>query len=88
MSAKRIPVDLLIVGAGPAGLAAAIAAVGERIAQRGLPQAVAPLVCGFAGYGNVYRGASEIIDPAVAISSSKMMTFFPLTSPTMRSTTA
>lgn len=41
---------------------AAIAAVGERIAQRGLPQAVAPLVCGFAGYGNVYRGASEIID--------------------------
>jgi len=41
---------------------AAVSAVGERIAQEGLPEAIAPLICGFAGYGNVFRGADEIVE--------------------------
>ena len=39
-----------------------IAEVGERIRQRGLPEACRPLVCGFAGYGQVAQGAQEIYD--------------------------
>jgi len=41
---------------------AELAAVGEAIRQDGLPQAVQPLVCGFAGYGQVSKGAQEIYD--------------------------
>ena len=41
---------------------AAVAAVGERIVRQGLPETVTPLICGFAGYGNVFRGANEIIE--------------------------
>jgi saccharopine dehydrogenase (NAD+, L-lysine-forming) len=41
---------------------AAVSALGKRIAQQGLPQEITPLICGFAGYGNVFRGAEEIID--------------------------
>ena len=41
---------------------AAVSAVGERIAQEGLPEPITPLICGFAGYGNVFRGANEIIE--------------------------
>ena len=40
----------------------AIAAVGETIRRDGLPQAVQPLVCGLAGYGQVSKGAQEIYD--------------------------
>lgn len=39
-----------------------IAAVGDEIRRDGLPPAVRPLVCGFAGYGHVSRGAQEIYD--------------------------
>ncbi len=39
-----------------------IAQVGERIRQEGLPEAIQPFICGFAGYGNVSRGAQEIFD--------------------------
>jgi len=39
-----------------------IAALGEQIRQTGLPAALQPLVCGFAGYGNVSQGAQEIYD--------------------------
>ena len=39
-----------------------IARVGEQIRQHGLPEAIQPLVCGFAGYGNVAQGAQEIYD--------------------------
>ncbi|MCK4392944.1 hypothetical protein KAX17_08570, partial [Candidatus Bipolaricaulota bacterium] len=39
----------------------AIRRVGERIADTGLPEAITPLVVGFAGYGNVSRGAQEIL---------------------------
>ncbi|RLC75158.1 MAG: hypothetical protein DRI81_12585 [Chloroflexi bacterium] len=40
----------------------AVSAVGERITREGLPEQIAPLICGFAGYGNVFRGANEIIE--------------------------
>ena len=39
-----------------------IAAVGRRIRSTGLDPRVAPLVIGFAGYGNVSQGAQEILD--------------------------
>ena len=39
-----------------------IAEIGKRIAGEGIPAEVAPLVCGFAGYGNVSQGAQEIFD--------------------------
>ncbi len=40
----------------------AIAAVGSRFAETDLPEEVSPLVIGIAGYGNVSRGAQEILD--------------------------
>jgi saccharopine dehydrogenase (NAD+, L-lysine forming) len=40
----------------------AVSALGERIAREGLPEQITPLICGFAGYGNVFRGADEIIE--------------------------
>jgi len=39
-----------------------VASVGEEIARAGLPGAISPLVFGFAGYGNVSRGAQRILD--------------------------
>jgi saccharopine dehydrogenase (NAD+, L-lysine forming) len=41
---------------------AAIRSVGETIAREGMPEAISPLICGIAGYGNVSRGAQEIYD--------------------------
>jgi saccharopine dehydrogenase (NAD+, L-lysine-forming) len=41
---------------------AAIVTVGERIASEGLPDEISPLVIGIAGYGNVSKGAQEILD--------------------------
>jgi saccharopine dehydrogenase (NAD+, L-lysine forming) len=40
----------------------AVSRVGERLKAEGLPESVAPLVCGVAGYGNVARGVWEILD--------------------------
>lgn len=47
----------------------AMAGVGAHIAEHGLPDALSPLVVGVAGYGNVGRGALDILDllPAVAV---------------------
>jgi len=39
-----------------------IARVGEQIRRDGLPDAIQPLVFGFAGYGHVSQGAQEILD--------------------------
>jgi alpha-aminoadipic semialdehyde synthase len=39
---------------------AAVAAVGETIRREGVGAGLAPLVCGFAGYGNVSQGAQEV----------------------------
>jgi saccharopine dehydrogenase (NAD+, L-lysine-forming) len=36
--------------------------LGERIKEQGLPKELTPFVVGFAGYGNVSRGAQEIFD--------------------------
>lgn len=40
----------------------AMRSIGRRIAVEGLPAGVVPFVCGFAGYGNVARGAQEVFD--------------------------
>ncbi|NIT35665.1 MAG: hypothetical protein GTN49_04065 [candidate division Zixibacteria bacterium] len=40
----------------------AVRAVGERIAMGGVGAGLAPLIVGLAGYGNVSRGAQEILD--------------------------
>jgi alpha-aminoadipic semialdehyde synthase len=40
----------------------AISSVGSRIANEVLPEALSPMVFGFAGYGNVSSGAQEIFD--------------------------
>jgi len=47
-----------------------IASVGRSIATYGIPYSLRPLVIGFAGYGNVSRGAQEILDllPVVEVS--------------------
>ncbi len=36
--------------------------LGKRIQEQGLPEELTPFVVGFAGYGNVSRGAQEIFD--------------------------
>jgi len=41
---------------------AEVSAVGAEIDERGFPAELCPLVVGFAGYGNVSRGAQEIFD--------------------------
>ncbi len=40
----------------------AVAKVAKKINQRGLDQRISPLIIGFAGRGNVSRGAQEILD--------------------------
>ena len=40
----------------------AVREAGERIRATGLPRSLAPLVVGFAGYGNVSQGAQDIFD--------------------------
>jgi len=39
-----------------------VKAVGDKIRNLGLPRDILPFVAGFAGYGNVSRGAQEIFD--------------------------
>jgi saccharopine dehydrogenase (NAD+, L-lysine-forming) len=41
---------------------AAMEVVGEWIASEGIPEALSPMVFGFAGYGNVSKGAQEMFD--------------------------
>lgn len=41
---------------------AAVTEAGHAIRQHGLPRELRPLICGFAGYGNVSLGAQEIYD--------------------------
>ncbi|MGQ9708217.1 MAG: bifunctional lysine ketoglutarate reductase /saccharopine dehydrogenase family protein [bacterium] len=40
----------------------AIAGIGERIRVDGLPERISPLVIGITGYGNVARGAQEVLN--------------------------
>ncbi|NQS97537.1 MAG: hypothetical protein HQ591_03700 [candidate division Zixibacteria bacterium] len=39
-----------------------ISDIGDRIIKEGIPYVIAPIICGFAGYGNVSQGAQEIFD--------------------------
>ncbi len=39
-----------------------LSAIGKEIEENGLPDEITPLVIGIAGYGNVSRGAQEILD--------------------------
>jgi alpha-aminoadipic semialdehyde synthase len=56
----------------------AVSDVGKRIAEEGLPDSVVPLICGFAGYGNVSRGAQAVYDllPMEEIAPEDLATFF------------
>jgi alpha-aminoadipic semialdehyde synthase len=56
-----------------------IATIGEEIRRSGLPAALQPFVCGFAGYGNVSQGAQEIYDllPVRAISPEELPSVTP-----------
>ncbi len=52
-----------------------IAAIGEEIRTTGLPEELTPLVVGFAGYGNVSKGAQEIINllPCKSLSPNDLL---------------
>ena len=56
----------------------AVQQVGEQIASKGLPESLSPFVCGFAGYGNVGRGAQEIYDqlPVHELAPEQLLTPF------------
>jgi len=56
----------------------AVTAVGEKIKKNGLPLSLTPLVCGFAGYGHVSRGAQEIFDllPHKEITAGELIPLF------------
>ncbi|MGD8472632.1 MAG: bifunctional lysine ketoglutarate reductase /saccharopine dehydrogenase family protein [Anaerolineae bacterium] len=53
---------------------AALALVRERIETEGLPEELTPLTVGIAGYGNVSRGAQEILDllPVIEIEPEEL----------------
>ncbi len=63
---------------------AAISEVGEEIRTRGLPKSMDPLVIGVTGYGNVSRGAQEILDllPLTEVSPSVLLSGIPTVDPT------
>ncbi len=56
---------------------AAFTLIGRQIAQEGLPKALAPMVFGFAGYGNVSKGAQEILEccPFVEVAPDELKGF-------------
>jgi saccharopine dehydrogenase (NAD+, L-lysine-forming) len=60
-----------------------IAAVGDEIRTRGLPKSVSPLVIGVTGYGNVSRGAQEILDllPFTDVSPAALLAGMPAVDP-------
>jgi saccharopine dehydrogenase (NAD+, L-lysine-forming) len=55
---------------------AALAAVAARIEAEGLPEQIAPLIVGVAGYGNVSRGAQEMLGllPIIEIEPQEVAT--------------
>ncbi|HEX38087.1 MAG TPA: hypothetical protein ENG70_04420 [Candidatus Cloacimonetes bacterium] len=50
--------------------------IGEKISSNGLPDSVLPLVVGFTGYGNVSKGAQEMLNcfPVIEISPQELLT--------------
>ncbi|MBD3168374.1 MAG: hypothetical protein GF307_02750 [candidate division Zixibacteria bacterium] len=59
---------------GLPGAKEAVKHLSRRIKSEGIPDQIAPLVTGFAGYGNVSRGAQEIYDilPVVEIEPDEL----------------
>ncbi|MBN2066355.1 MAG: hypothetical protein JW771_06070 [Candidatus Thermoplasmatota archaeon] len=55
---------------------AQLKSIGDRITSEGLPDVITPLVIGFAGYGNVSKGAQEILDlfPVIEIAPQELKT--------------
>lgn len=55
---------------------AALGQLAEQIRSQGIPKALAPMICGFLGYGNVSGGAQEIFDclPVKTISPAQALT--------------
>ena len=53
-----------------------ISAIGQKIAEEGIPEDLRPFVIGFTGYGNVSQGAQEICGllPIKEISPEKLLT--------------
>ncbi len=49
--------------------------IGEKISDEGIPQEIVPLVVGFTGYGNVSKGAQEMLDcfPVIEISPHELL---------------
>lgn len=58
---------------------AQIKKIGERIRREGLPEAIRPLVCGFAGYGQVSQGAQAVYDclPVEAVEPEQLASLPP-----------
>lgn len=52
--------------------------IGKYIEQQGLPESITPVIVGFAGYGNVSKGAQEIFDlmPFVELQPQQLKTVF------------
>ncbi len=52
--------------------------VGKAIAKNGIPESLAPMVFGFAGYGNVSQGAQEILDlfPVIEVDPDELPGLF------------
>jgi alpha-aminoadipic semialdehyde synthase len=52
--------------------------IGKKIKNEGFPGKLSPIVVGFAGYGNVSRGAQEMIDllPVVEIAPNELESLF------------
>jgi len=52
--------------------------VGESIKKRGIPKSLSPIIVGYAGYGNVSKGAQEILDilPSKEISPEEIKKVF------------
>ncbi len=55
---------------------AAVSEAGKEIAKSGLPESLAPLTVGITGYGNVSKGAQEILSllPVIEISPDDLLT--------------
>lgn len=80
------PLERVRQASGYASLAeakAAISEVGREIRASGLPTPVSPLVIGVTGYGNVSRGAQEILDllPLTEMSPAELLSGTPAVDP-------
>ncbi len=54
----------------------ALRKIGKEVSERGIPDDICPLVVGFTGYGNVSKGAQEILDcfPFIELTPEELLT--------------